>query len=197
MTMYARRPANDGGDYESPPDGSFPATLVAVIDLGTQEDDYKGVIREARKVFLGFELHGETKQDGSPHVVGRAYTLSLAEKAALTPVAKALLRREIQPDEEIEMPSLLGKPCIVAMAPVTSGDKVYINFAGIQPPMKGMTIAKPTLPLTYWDLECGKPFPAGPWLPRLYGKSLATILSESKERRGKAPQANADEDVPF
>ena len=66
------------GGWENPTAGLHQAVCIDVIDLGTQPTQWG----DKEKLKLMFQLE-ETKEDGSPLTIGRNYTRSLHEKAAL------------------------------------------------------------------------------------------------------------------
>ena len=78
-------------DFEKLEKGIYHATCFRMVDLGTQDNTYKGETNKRLKVRLDFEiteaLDPDTNQvtmaDGRPFGVGREYTASLFESANL------------------------------------------------------------------------------------------------------------------
>jgi hypothetical protein len=181
----------DAESYEMPSAGSHQAVCVAVVDLGTQERTFEGLTSVSRQIFLAYEILGETKEDGSPFVVGRDYTFSLNEKAWLRHAVKALRGgKDVSADEEIDLKSLLLRPCIVALEhKQTAGGKDYAKLSGVQPPMKGAKAGGNTVGPVYWEIDSGEPFPEDDWLPYSYGKPLLEVVGQSHEWRRQAAGA--------
>ena len=69
MSVFKQTAASSGGDYENAPVGNHPAVLVAMIDIGTHEEDYQGAKKQTRKIYLAWELVDEKKADGKNHVI--------------------------------------------------------------------------------------------------------------------------------
>src|SRR4051812_30305841 len=106
--------SNTGGDYEVPPEGSQPAVLVALIELGEHENDYQGQSKGFQpRVFLVWEL-AEKKSDGTPFIVGRDYTKSLGKKANLRAIVEKWRGKALDDDEEYDLTKLIGKPCLLS-----------------------------------------------------------------------------------
>ena len=152
--------ASSGGDFETPAAGSQPAVLVGLIELGTQQEEYQGQTKEARKVFLVWELTGEKKSDGSNFVIGRDYTQSLNQMAALRKVVEKWRGREMQVDEEFDLTKLIGKPCLLSLVHKTSqGGKTYAKIDGVQAVPKGMAVPPATRKPIVWAIDGGQPIP--------------------------------------
>jgi hypothetical protein len=191
--MALKLKPTESTEFELPSEGSHQAVCVAVVDLGTQENTYEGTVTVAHKVYLAFELAGDTKEDGSPFVVGRDYTFSLNEKAALRQVAKALRGKDVGPDEEIDLRGFLKKPCIVALeAKQTGAGKNYVKLSGVTPPMKGTKPAACRLEPVYWEIDSGEEFPEAEWLPYLYGTPLRKVLEASAEWKGQGAKDDTE-----
>lgn len=45
-----------GGNYEKPPPGNHPAVCVAIIDMGTQKQEYQGNVTFAHRAYFVWEL---------------------------------------------------------------------------------------------------------------------------------------------
>lgn len=70
--------------FELAPAGENIARCIKFIDLGTQTGTYNGKTTTARKLMLYWELLGDQrKNNGSPFVVSKFYTMSMHERAAL------------------------------------------------------------------------------------------------------------------
>lgn len=189
MSLNVRVP-RPGDGFEVPDQGSHTAALVAVIDLGTQERILPDGKQEAKhKVYFAYELVEAEKSDGTPFVIGREYTLSLADRAALRDVVKALRGgKDLQPEEEVDLRSLLGRHCIVAIShqeSKTQPGRIFARLGGVQPPLRGMRVSPPRHTLVYWELS-QEPIPGLDWLPYLYGQPLDVVVTQSREMRTQA-----------
>lgn len=171
-----------GGDfnYVLCPEGTHPAVCVAVVDLGTQTPTGKFADQgPKRKVFLVWEL---TEEPTRP-LIGKDFTASLNEKATL--------RKWIENwgkkfgDEDFDVDTLAGKPCLLTIAHTGSGEKTYHNATAIAAPMKGQKIKPAQVEPFTFDLEDGEPFRGPAWdLPYWYGRSIEEVVSECHELAG-------------
>ena len=142
-----------GTEFEDPKPGRWLATCIQVVDLGTQQDLFKGKITHKRKVRLGFELlDHDPMEDGRPFTVYRRYTASLGKKANL--------RRDLESwrgkpftDKELEgfdVEVLLGKSCELVLVK-SQTDRV--NITNIIPLKKGARLKKPVNQMISFDLD--------------------------------------------
>src|SRR4051812_15651725 len=107
---------SEGGDFELPPGGMYPAVLVSLIDLGTHERTFNGQTTEARKLFFVWELTGEFDSKGQPFIVAQDYTWSLHKKAKLRAMIEEWRGKGMSDEEEFDLISLLGKPCMLTLS---------------------------------------------------------------------------------
>lgn len=158
--MALTMPKNEGGNYsyEPCPEGNHVCVCCAIIDLGTQEVVYKNdPPKMQRKVYIGWEITGETKEDGTPFYIGNRYTYSSHEKSALRKMIESWRGKKFTDDElgVFLIKNLLGVGCminIVRTEPNSEG-KSYANIASIAKLPKGMKSAQPTDPPVYFSLE--------------------------------------------
>lgn len=155
---------NAGGSTFTPcPPGSYLARCVRLVDMGTQQTEYQGETKSARKVLLAFEvLDADTRRDdGEPFVLSKRYTLSLHEKAALRKELASWRGRDFTPEElkGFDLRNILGKDCFVSVVGSTKGDRTFSNIASIMKPPKGMHPPEGTCnePLLYWDMSADAP----------------------------------------
>lgn len=193
----------DGGTFENAPAGNHPAVLVAIVDLGSQPDNFNAG-KHKRQCFLVWELIGVEKAEGGNFLVGERYTTSLNEKAKLRAMVKSWRGKDLKDDEKFNLAVMLGKPCLVTLSEVDGkNDKTYVNLAGVSSVPKGMNVGKPEHEPVGWYIGCGKDLPA--WLPYCYGSKVSDIIGASREMvsGGKggngapAPAAGDDEAEPF
>tara|TARA_R100001129_G_scaffold128764_1_gene90772 strand:+ start:2226 stop:2960 length:735 start_codon:yes stop_codon:yes gene_type:complete len=80
-----------GGDLPNLEPGIYQGTCYSIVDLGTTDQEYKGVTSKKTRVHLCFEIthaldpesNSVTMDDGRPFAVFKTYTASLFEAAAL------------------------------------------------------------------------------------------------------------------
>jgi len=165
---------------------------VRLVDLGTQQTDYQGETKTARKVLLAFEiLDTETRRDdGEPYVLSKRYTMSLHEKAALRKELASWRGRDFTPEElrGFDLRNILGKECFISVVEVTKADRVYSNIASIMRPPKGMQAPEGTAnePLLYWGM--GEPEPDWAALHMLHPKLIEQIEASPEFKRLSPPK---------
>jgi len=128
-------------------EGTFPARIVQVIDLGRQNTEYKGEKSVKDRLFLTFELPTETIEiDGKtkPRWLSGEFTKSTNEKAKFYKILMAAY-----PDAE-DFKDLLGKPLLVEVG-TTSGGKD--KFMSAMPLPKGMSVAELQNEAKYFDIH--------------------------------------------
>ncbi len=123
--------------------GVYIARVVQIIDLGKQYkrdwktdeietyDDGNPIIQP--QAWINFEIPDEMIEvngEQKPRWVGKKYTISTHEKAALTKLIKAAGKSKIS-----DLSELLGEPVMVEVG-MTSGGKNKVS--GTSPMMKGM-----------------------------------------------------------
>ena len=141
---------NGGGSFKMPEPGSYSATCYRLIDLGTQESNYQGEKKYARKVMIGFELD-EEMEDGKPFVVATTMTVSLHEKATLRKFLSGWRGRDFTPEELLgfDPHKLIGAPCLLSL--VQKGDYVNVDTASKLP--KGMNPHKLVNDTIFFSLD--------------------------------------------
>lgn len=184
MSMKAN---NGGGDFDPCPAGNHPAVLIGLIDVGTQDESFQGVAKEARKIYLCWEIPGEKTSSGRSHVIGREYTCSFHEKAGLRKLIESWRGKPFADGESFDLTKLIGAACLLNVIHDGNGEKQYAKVSGVSAMPKGM--AKPTAtikPITF-DLDDNAPdeFPTADWLPWSYGEQLVVKVSRSPEWKAK------------
>jgi len=121
-----------GGDFTPAPEGTHPATCMAVIDLGTQYNErWK---KQQHKVLIGWELDTDEKRgDGEPFIAWRRYTMSLHEKAGLRKDLEAWRGRKFTTEElaGFDLHNILGKPCVLTITHTVTDGNTYANVASV------------------------------------------------------------------
>src|SRR4051812_45284681 len=79
---------NTGKDFTIHPAGVTAARCTRIIDLGTQDGEYKGKAKKIHKIMFAFEsavLMGDDEGEyaGKPFLITTRYTASLGEKALM------------------------------------------------------------------------------------------------------------------
>lgn len=159
--------------------GNYPAVLIALVDLGTQESEYKGVVSYRREIFLAWEIPGEK---GAP-VLGKAFSASLSAKSNLGKWLAALAKDGKIPAEGINLLDLLGKPCLLQVSSETKKnsegqERTYNGLTTVSRLPKEMQAPKPSrkpLVVNLTDQEIPD------WLPRSYGQVLAEVRAQCAE----------------
>ena len=60
---------NESKNFAPAPNGPHPAACFRIIDLGTQEDDFKGKKNKRRKIVISWELFSEERMEDGLHDV--------------------------------------------------------------------------------------------------------------------------------
>ena len=152
-------PASNGADFTQPPAGTHVAICYRVIDLGTQESEYKGEKKRQHKVLVSWELPSELIPDGDhkgePFTQHQRYTLSSHEKATMRKHLESWRGRAFTEAEleTFDMKNMLGKPCFLNLIHETRGGKTYCNIAAIMALPKGTPVPALKNPSQYLSLE--------------------------------------------
>lgn len=186
FTMKASK-GGDGGGFAKAPAGNHPAVLVAIIDMGTQENDYQGQKKWQRKAYFVWELVAE-KVDGVArnHVVAIDLTLSLTEKSKLRKWIEARVGKPMPNDSDYDIIKELGQPCLLNVVEKNG----YPKIEGVSAVPKGMTISKPGYTPIAWTLD-DKESDIPSWVPYFYGKPILDQIKESREFRQATGETGA------
>lgn len=183
MSAFKIKASSGGGDFSVPPPGNHPAVLVGLVDVGTQEEEYQGVRKSARKVFLAWELTGEADPaTGKNFIVGRDYTASMHERSALRAIIEKWRGKALGDDEEFELTKILGKPCLLSLVHKQSQTgKTYAKIDSIGALPKGMTAPPATITPFSWEIEGGDVSKIPDWMPRVYGELIKDVIARAEE----------------
>lgn len=200
----------EGGDYTPPPAGTFVGVCYRFIDLGTQQTEYQGQKKLARKVVISWELGEELMEDGKPFVISKRYTWSMHEKSTLRADLEGWRGKAFEPsdfgDDGFDTRKLLGVPCVLTITHDTNNGKTYANVMSVGKIMKGLQPKPLVNEQTYLSLEPGefdkavfeklsdglkKVIMASPEYAELIGKKPAPAPADSYA--GHDP----DDDIPF
>lgn len=208
----AQKPKQNFGRVE---DGTFPARVVQIIDLGQQVqtdfqtgepkvyEDGNTVIKP--EVFINFEFPTERIEiDGvdKPRWLGKQYVLSAHEKSSLYSLMQATA------PGSSNVGDALTKAATVTVGSTSSGNA---KITGVAPLMKGMAVPELENPTTVFDfdepdMDVFDKLPA--WIKskiqvavNFNGSSLQKALSGQKAQEASADAASDepfdDSDIPF
>jgi hypothetical protein len=192
MALHELTPTSGGGDYTPAPEGSQPATVIALIDLGTQSRAYAGETRTTPEVYVIFELAAKDPK-GQPFLIGERYTYSFHVKSKFRTMVEALTGKRYKDDERFPPRDLLGRKALVSVLHEAGSRGEYAKFNGVVSLPAGLSCPEPVRTLLFWEIENGTLTDlAG--LPYCYGKKLEAVVAAAPEwgkRNGHAvPSAN-------
>ena len=178
--------SNEGGNFELPPGGSYPAVLIGLVDLGTHTDTFNNEAKDSRKIMFVWELTSEHQENGETFVVGQAYTWSLNKKAKLRPMIEGWTGKVLSDSEEFDPLTLMGRTCVVNLTEGETGaGKKFVNVTSVTPPMKGLTVPPSTREQFVFHLSMINsaldPLPIPEWCPRVYGTEVVAKIKASHE----------------
>jgi len=120
------------------------ALCYAVIDLGTQVGSFNGAPTSARKIYLNFEIPGETavfNEEKGPQRfgVGQEFTFSLDPKANFRKMMDSWMGAAVTELDSEKLKKMLKRPAMIQIvhAPSKDGSIIYANIAG-----KGVSVFK-------------------------------------------------------
>jgi hypothetical protein len=143
-------------DFELTPSGTIAGICYRVIDIGTQQSEYQGQVKRAKKITLSWELPSEKMADGQRvFSIHKRYTLSLHEKAVLRKDLESWRGVPFTDDElkGFDIRNLLGKPCLLGIVHEESKGKTYANISSILKLPKGMPAPEPVNTPVQFDLS--------------------------------------------
>ncbi len=177
--------AGGGGDFPKAPAGNHPAVLVAIIDMGMQENEFQGVKKDQHRAYFCWELVTE-KVPGAANrnfTIGLDLTVSLNEKAKLRAWIEARLGKKISDDGDYDITKELGQSCLLNV--IMKGE--WPKIGGLGPIPKGLTVPAPLFKPFLWQLSDISPegkFTLPDWIPWLYGEPLADHIRRCKQLSG-------------
>lgn len=147
-------------NFAHPEFGMQPGILVSIIDLGTQEGEWKGKPTSNRQLFFQWELpeslidNPESEWHGKPMSQGSFVNLTVGEKAQLTKIVMASTGQK--PEEGYDPEELLGSACNLNIISYIKRDGAQgIKIDSYSPLLKSQkqSLPKPTNKLKYFDLD--------------------------------------------
>lgn len=189
--------ASSGAGTECPPAGSFPAICVALVDLGTHQEEYDKTDKEGkktgqkelknvRKVFIAWELLGQklAGTSGLNHVIGKGFSVSTGPKAALRMMLEKWRGKVFADNEDIPFGKILGAKCILTVIHDKSDKgRVYGKIDGVAPPVQGMVFPPSACVPFRYQIKDGAYDPPV-WMPQYnYGNKIIDEIQGCHERR--------------
>lgn len=123
MAISKKLKLDKTGGVDIKPD-SYIGLLLGVVHLGTQRNEYKGVVSHVDKLLVQFELQDVLNDNGEPIVYGKVERNSMKKQANLVKLATAF---GVNLEEGIDFEELVGKPVLLDIAKGESSDKVGIR----------------------------------------------------------------------
>lgn len=175
--------SSSGGSFEFCPSGNYPGVMVGLIHMGTHSETFNdGNTKDVAKLALLFELPGENKADGMPHVLVKEVTGTFSEKSNLRKLVEGWRGRKFDEGEKFSPAKLLGRECLVSVVnKKTSKGKDVSEISGIGAVPKGMTVPRPHHAPFSYAVASGQPVPALEWAPFIFGESIPDICRRSRE----------------
>lgn len=189
-----------GNEFEMAPEGTHAARCYQVIDIGTQQVEYKGEHKLQDKVILSFELPDEKMEDGRPFIIHQEYTASLNEKAKLRQHLESW-RGKAFTDEELagfDIGILIGQACIISITHKTSGaGNQYAIVSSIAKPMKGQEVPELSNPTLKWEMgDDESKLPE--WIQKKVNASVGrSAVQTMNGSYNGVNQHDFDDDIPF
>jgi hypothetical protein len=170
--------------------GTYAARIQAIYHIGTQPNNFTGAKNPTRyEIVFVYEILDESVEingEELPRVKSKTYTYSLNEKATLGKTIKELRGAAIQPDEAIDLTTLLDTPCIISFVEGKNKREdgtPYLEFGSITAPMKGMSLPPLRQPKVFFDFDSNY----NPALLESMPKWIATKIQDSPEYKSKQP----------
>ena len=142
-----------GSDIARIGEGSYPARIAQMLDLGKQEDEYKGETSVRDKLWITFELPTETITiDGKekPRWLSREFTKSFNERSLLTKVLNAAFDADEIPNVQ-SFKEFLGREMLIEVGTTSGGKDKWIGAMKLP---KGMSVAPLQNKGVYFDMDC-------------------------------------------
>jgi len=196
MGLIAKN-SGGGGGFTPVPTGMHLARCYRVIDLGTQNSTFQGVLTKKPKVMFQFEVWGEddagnsiVTAKGEPMSISKNFTLSLVEKATLRKDLQTWRGREFTQQElnGFELKNVLGVWAMISVIKAMGNDgNEYTNISAIMP--VPLAIKRGGMPQGHNDL---KEFSIDEPDMELF----STFSNGLKEKIQKSPEWQAQEKSP-
>lgn len=178
---------NSGGDFESHPEGQFPAVCVDVVDLGQKVDEYQGKTKVLAKVALVFATgeHHKTGEKGLI-LVTQEMTNSSADVGKLRPFLENWRGKSYSPEQiaaGLPLHKLHGQAGLITVEHIiTKKGNTFAKIRSISPLPSVMTAPKDVLE------EYTR--------PKFLTDKKAQYAKELAEHKAKTPKGEEFPEVP-
>lgn len=194
---------SSGGDFvrHFPKMGVTDAVIADVVDIGIQQVEYQGEVKDQAKITIIWEIDQDHPELDGPFRIYKTVTNSLHEKATLTAILEGIRGKAYTDDERkegVDLDKLVGVPCQLVLQKATSkAGNEYTKIAAFMPAgEKKLAISEhyaPSLKESYWisafALKNGAPTSAAEF-------AEAAVRSNLDDFR-EAVAAAQDDDLPF
>jgi hypothetical protein len=199
----------EGGSFERPPAGMFPAICYRIIDIGTQLEEYNGETKLKRKVIIYWELHDPeaTMSDGRPMSISKRYTYSMHEKATLRHHLESWRGKKFADAEcaQFDIENVLGQACYLSVIETISKKtgNPYSAISNVNKPPRNFEMPPQVNESTFLGLT---PADFDKVVFDGLGERLKAMIESSREYKaimnGKAPEQenpahDLDDEIPF
>jgi hypothetical protein len=149
-------PTNNTPEFTPPPAGTHLAICYRVIDLGTQQGEWKGQTKHQHKIMISWELPDEKMDDGKPFTVHQRYTFSSNEKARLRQDLESWRGAPFQDSDfgpgGFHLSKLIGVPCLITLIHEAKNGSTYANIRSIAKVIKGTQVPTLSNPKLFFSL---------------------------------------------
>jgi len=201
MSWMDKEAEGEGKKFAIAPQGSHLATLVAIIDLGTHEEEFQGKVRNERQISLVWELANEIEEGTTNRLlVSQKYNFSANPKARLRLMLEGWRGRKYNEGDPMQLSKVLGQPCLVTVVHKQSiKGRDYAIVTSVSGLPKGMKSVPPVRPLVARKCDSHDPIPE--WIPYIMGEKPYDVLERAHENRPpdykpKHTSANANDAYP-
>jgi len=140
--------SDGGGSFEDLKPGTYAATPVASITMGTQKESPFPDSTPKPQLLLTWEVD-ERRQDGKRFTADQWVTASLHPKAKLTQMLESWRGKPLTDGEEFSTQQILGKTALVT---IVLNQKGYPKVDGVTGLPRGMEPINAEAALVYFDL---------------------------------------------
>jgi hypothetical protein len=137
--------------FELAPDGTQPAVLSVIANLGRVASEFNGESKIRPIIGLVWVL-AEPGSDGGELSIQETLTLSFHEKSKLYSRLCALNGGK-PPSDGQEIESFLGKAVLLTIAHTQKGERTYANVATATPPLRGMATPAMAGEPVFYDID--------------------------------------------
>lgn len=195
---WVTKVSNKGGDFEKPPVGNHPAVLVAIIDMGTQEQEYLNQTKSLPRAYFIWELV-DAKMSGTKdvnHVIAIDLTVSLNKKAKLRQWIESRVNKQMPEDFEYDITKELGQKCMLDVIANKKGYPVVNGMKSVPAKLSFSPAQRSPVFISLDDFREKGESILPEWTPYCYGEPLADIINRCHEITGKGG-AKDEETVPY